>query len=209
MDHIAFINGYPDSTVKPGGNVTRAETAMMFYRLLLNQNVTITKSFSDVPEGKWYTEPVLKLASLGIINGYPDGTFMPNNTITRAEFTVMLSRFSIITNGTLRFSDVKSSYWAADEIISASTYGWIDGYGDGTFRPKNPITRAEAATVLNRVLGRSADVNYVLEHERELVRFTDLSKSAWYYYEMVEASNAHDHRFVNGNERWTAVKKKK
>ena len=205
-EHIRFIHGYEDGAVRPIGNITRAETAMMLYRLLRDQNVAITESFSDVEPDLWYTEAVLKLASLGIIRGYEDGAFRPERVITRAEFTAMANRFAYVTEGRISFQDVDDGYWAARQIRSAASYGWIEGYDDGTFRPENNITRGEAAAVLNRVLGRKADMDYVAAHRSELAHFSDLREDQWYYADVVEAANGHDHTGEYSGERWTALK---
>ena len=205
-DHIHFIEGYEDGSVRPERNISRAETAMMLYRLLRDQNVTITQSFDDVADDMWYTEAVRKLASMGIILGYEDGSFRPNQPITRAEFTAMAARFAYATEGKMYFTDVGDGFWAYQQIIAASTYGWINGYEDETFRPQNAITRAEAAAVLNRMLGRKADMPYAMAHEDELVYFFDLRKDKWYYADMVEATNGHDHEGENSTEVWKKIR---
>ncbi|MCR5825617.1 MAG: S-layer homology domain-containing protein, partial [Oscillospiraceae bacterium] len=204
-DHIIFIRGYPDGSVRPRGNISRAETAMMLYRLLKDQDVPITKSFRDVPKRAWYREAVLKLASLGIVTGYRDGTFRPNEAIAREEFTTMVSRFAHATGGEIRFKDVRSGYWAEPYIRSAASYGWIQGYADANFCPKNPITRAEAAAVINRMLARSADLDYAAAHEDQLIHFTDLARNRWYYADMLEATNEHTHVYKDDKEHWTAI----
>jgi len=204
-DHVAYISGYPDSSVRPFGNITRAETAMMFYRLLLNKDVEITKTFTDVNGDEWYATAVATLASMGIINGYEDNTFRAGQSITRAEFTAIAMRFAYAVDGNKTFIDVPDGYWAEVWIASAATYGWIEGYNDNTFRPAGNITRAEAATIINRMLERSADEAYVDEHKAELNQFTDLKdNSLWYYYDMQEACNAHEYSIAltDGKEYW-------
>jgi len=204
-NHIVYITGYKDGSIKPDNNITRAETAMMFYRLLLNQNVKITTSFSDVKADAWYGKAVLTLASMGIITGYNGGTFQPNRNITRAEFTVMAMRFAYVVNGNKSFIDVPTGYWAEPQISAAATYGWINGYKDGTFNPNGDITRCEVASIINNMLEREADKNYVLNNKSKLTQFTDLNNTGkWYYYEMVEASTAHNYYIdlTTGEERW-------
>ncbi len=202
-DHILYIIGYDDGDIHPLNNITRAETAMMLYRLLRKPEVEKTVGFSDVPQGRWFSEAVLTLSSLGIINGCPDGSFLPQQAITRAEFTAMVVRFANAAEGVYRYTDVSENYWAGKAIATASAYGWIQGYGDGSFRPKQPINRAEAATVLNAVLNRSADRAYISKHFDELMYFSDLRESwRWYFYAMIEASNPHDYHREDGVEVW-------
>ena len=205
-DHILYIRGYNEkgvSTVRPDNNITRAEAAMMFYRLLKNQDVTVTKTFTDVSEGQWYAQPIGVLASLGIVGGYGDGTFLPNRTITRAEFAKIATRFAIATGGKAQFSDVPEGHWAGGFIATAADYGWIGGYEDGTYRPDGFMTRAAAAKIINYLLGRSADREYVLSNRENLVKYTDLTDpSVWYYFELVEASVAHDFTVTDGVEKW-------
>ena len=178
----------------------------MFYNLLLNQNVPVTASFSDVPADAWYARAVNTLASLGIINGVGDNRYEPTRTITRAEFTVIAMRFAHLgTGGENIFSDVEPGDWFYDEVVGSIQYGWINGYEDGTFRPNNTITRAEVAAITNRMLGRSADEEYVDAHTTQLRTFGDLRSSYWAYYEIVEATNGHDYETTEGTENWTAL----
>lgn len=202
-DHIIYISGYADGSVKPEGNITRAEVAMIFYRLLKNQDVEITASFSDVKDDAWYAEAVTTLASIKIITGYEDGTFAPNKQISRAEFTAIATRFAIATGGNADFSDVPTGHWAKDNIATASDYGWINGYEDGTFAPGNPIRRAEVATIVNHMLARAADEAYVSSNSDKLIQFSDLKDpESWYYLDMVEATNEHDFDMNDGKETW-------
>lgn len=202
-DHVLYYIGYVDGTVRPLNSIARCEAAMILYRLLLQPNVEKTVHFTDVPDNRWYSEAVNTLASLGIINGYTDGSFRPFEMIRRAEFTAMAVRFAKTASGSVRFKDVPESYWAASVISTAGSYGWIKGYGDDTFRPENEITRVEAAKVLNRMLIRTADREYVAEHFDELAQFSDLQDSGrWYFYDMVEATNRHSYTRLNGAEVW-------
>ena len=205
-DHILYIRGYNEkgvSTVRPDNNITRAEAAMMFYRLLKNQDVTVTKTFTDVSEGKWYAQPIGVLASLGIVGGYGDGTFLPNRTITRADFAKIATRFATLTGGKAQFSDVPAGHWAGGFIATAADYGWSGGYEDGTYRPNDFMTRAAAAKIINYMLGRAADREYVLSNRDTLVKYTDLTDpNVWYYFELVEASVAHDFTVTDGVEKW-------
>ena len=207
--HPVFIKGFSDGTFRPGGNVTRAQVAMMFYRLLKNQNVTGSVSFRDMDGREWYAEAVYTLAKLGIIQGYQDGSFHGNDSISRAAFTAIASRFLTAQGQTLsgsaQFSDVPASHWAYDAITRSASYGWIGGYADGTFRPSDPITRAAVTAIINRMLGRAADRAYVEAHFADLVTFTDTpDHTAWYFYHVMEASNEHVFAFDDGQEYWHA-----
>lgn len=207
-DHILYLIGYPDGSVQPMGNITRAEVCMAFYRLLKNQNVETTVSYPDVKDGAWFAEAVKVISTLNIANGYPDGTFKPNQAITRAEFTAIATRFAEAKGGDVTFKDVPADYWAKDNIATAAAYGWINGYEDGTYRPANLITRAEAATIINHMLGREADGAFADANKTSLEQFTDLQdNSMWYYYDMVEATNAHDFTKSAGSEIWTKLNK--
>ncbi|MBQ6756243.1 MAG: S-layer homology domain-containing protein [Oscillospiraceae bacterium] len=203
-DHILYIHGYPEGIVAPNDNISRAEVAMIFYRLLKDKNVAITVSFSDVPENAWYAQAVNTLASLGIINGIGDSKFDPARKITRAEFTAIATRFAHSNNGTHHFDDVAVGYWAERNIATAYDYGWIEGTGENLFAPTANITRAETCAIVNRMLGRAADEAYVTENRDKLAQFPDLQDAAkWYYLDMVEAANEHDFTKTNGVETWT------
>lgn len=207
-NHILYLIGYPDGSVQPMGNITRAEVCMAFYRLLKNQNVETTVSYPDVKDGAWFAEAVKVISTLNIANGYPDGTFKPNQAITRAEFTAIATRFAEAKGGDVTFKDVPADYWAKDNIATAAAYGWINGYEDGTYRPANLITRAEAATIINHMLGREADGAFADANKTSLEQFTDLQdNSMWYYYDMVEATNAHDFTKSADSEIWTKLNK--
>ena len=204
-DHIQYLFGYPDGTFGPENNMTRAEVAQMFYNLLLDQDVTITKTFDDVPANAWYTKAVNTLASLDIISGVGDNKFEPERSITRAEFTAMAMKFAVGgEEGENIFSDVDENDWFYDAVVNSIQYGWIHGYGDGTFRPNNPITRAEVTAIVNNMLGRAADEDFVDEHAEELTQFSDIEKH-WAYYHIVEATNDHDYTKPSSGENWTKL----
>ena len=205
--HPVYIRGFSDGTFRPYGNVTRAQVAMMFYRLLRNQNVSGSASFSDMTGNEWYAEAVYTLSKLGIVQGYKDGSFHGNDSISRAAFTAIAVRFLTANGQTLtpsaQFSDVPETHWAHDAIARAASCGWIGGYEDGTFRPAASITRAAVTAIINRMLNRSADEDYVEAHFAELQSFSDTpDHSAWYFYNMMEASNEHAFSHDDGQERW-------
>lgn len=203
-DHILYLNGYGQDLFGPTDNLTRAQAAQLFYNLLLEKDIPVTVSFTDVPADAWYAEAVHTLASLGIVEGVGGGLFDPERSITRAEFTVIAMRFAqpnVIDTDI--FPDVSRNDWFYEQVVSAVQYGWINGYADGTFRPNETIIRAEVAAVVNRILGRSADRTYVDAHIDELTRFTDVSPYYWAYYDIMEAANAHDHAKKDGTEIWT------
>ena len=201
-DHVQYMTGYPDGSFGPGQNMTRAEAAQMFYALLLDQNVPHTVSFSDVPADAWYAEAVNTLASLGMINGYPDGTFRPDAPITRAEFCVIALAFAYEPEDfDCNFRDVSTSDWFYDYVAQATSYGWISG-ADRSFRPNECITRAEVSVIVNNMLGRAADEDYIDRHEDELNTFPDVKPSHWAYYSIMETANSHDYTKNNGNENW-------
>ena len=205
-DHIAFLGGYGGGKFGPNDNMTRAQAAQMFYNLLIVKDVPITVSFTDVPADAWYAKAVNTLGSLGIIAGVGNDQYAPDRSITRAEFTVIAMRFTDLgLDGENPFSDVPDGAWYYDHVVRAAQYGWIGGYSDGTFRPYNTITRAEVTTIVNRMLGRAADEDYVDAHRDELTQFTDVPTDYWAYYTIMEATNAHDYRFKAGEEDWTGL----
>lgn len=204
-DHDVFLNGYPDGSFGPDRSMTRAEVAAMFSNLLLDKNVPITTSFSDVAEDAWYADAVNMLASLDMIAGYEDGTFRPDAPITRAEFTAIAMRFAdAAPEGENIFSDVHAGDWFYDVVVGSIQYGWIGGYEDGTFRPQNTITRAEVTAITNRMLGRVADEAFI-DAADALRSFSDLSDAHWAYYSIMEATNAHDYTTTDGVEEWEAL----
>ena len=193
-DHFAYVIGYPDGTVHPNGQITRAEVATIFFRLLRDKvrdgAFTTSNTYSDVAYGKWYNNPISTMSALGIITGYPDGTFKPNKPITRAEFAAIAARFDETQSGkSATFSDV-IGHWAAKEIGIAYYNDWIKGYPDGTFKPDQNITRAEAMTMINRVLERKPESPADLL--TNMNKWTDnMDTSKWYYLDVQEATNSH------------------
>ena len=205
-DHTAYLGGYGGGLFGPDDNMTRAQAAQMFYNLLLDQDVPITVSFTDVAADAWYAKAVNTLASLGIVDGIGGNHYAPERAITRAEFTVIAMRFAHLdTSGENIFSDVTADAWYYDYVVGSIQYGWINGYEDGTFRPNNTITRSEVTAIVNRMLGRSADKVFVDRHADELTQFSDVPGSYWAYYEIMEAANAHDYTKDNGVEDWTRL----
>ena len=204
--HIQYLYGYPDGSFGCDRNMTRAEAAQMFYNLLLDKDVKKTITFTDVKGDEWYADAVYAMATLGVLKGYPDGTFQPDRAITRAEFTTMGMQFSHLdTSEENLFKDVSSSDWFHSFVLGASKYGWISGYPDGTFKPNDNVTRAEVTCLVNNMLGRSADESFVDRNSAKLNSFTDLTKSYWAYYPIMEAANGHDWRANNGAEIWTKL----
>lgn len=197
----AYIAGFPDGTFKPGKEVTRAEAVRMFVKLV-NNGAELPKnpttSFKDA-NNAWYSDEINYAVAKGFIKGYSDGTFKPNQAITRAEFAQMISTF--VKNGypgTGSFKDVKG-HWASDAISALYGNKNIKGYGDGTFKPDQKLTRAEAVTILNSVFGRNTKSNsFANVSEAGLRRFSDVSKSHWAYYEILDASNGHNAAKIEG-----------
>ena len=210
-DHFAYIIGYPDGTVQPNGQITRAEATTIFFRLLTDdvrdENLTKTNRYSDVAATSWYNTAVSTLSSMGIITGYPDGTFRPNAAITRAEFAAIAARFDNDGDKTAaKFSDI-ATHWAKDEISIAYNNGWITGYPDGTFGPQRDITRAETMTLVNRVLNRQPETEDDLLPNMTV--WTDnANPKAWYYLAVQEATNSHYYEFKTNSqyEKWTALR---
>lgn len=204
-DHVAYLAGYDTGEFGPDRNMTRAEAAMMFYRLLRDRSTAETKSFPDVDADAWYGAAVEKLAGLGIASGYSDGSFKPGNPITRAEFVTMASRFTELDDTDCSFNDVSIDYWAYHYISFAAGQGWVSGYPDGSFGPEKNITRAEVTKIVNKLLGRTADSAYADSHS--IRAFPDVEKTNWAYYEIAEAANAHDYtKDDSGAETWTKLK---
>ena len=202
-DHIAYVYGYPDGTVRPNGTITRAEVTTIFYRLLTSARrdeiFTSENSFRDVNSSMWYNKATSSMAAGGYIQGYADGTFGANKPITRAEFVCLAARFATKTTGFASYTDVDNGHWAARSIAICASNGWVQGYEDGTFRPDQPITRAEAMTIINRMLGRGVSKGYVC---KGAVRYTDNDPGSWYYYEILEATNDHEYRNARPFEQW-------
>lgn len=202
-DHIAYVYGYPDGTVRPNGTITRAEVTTIFYRLLTSARrdeiFTSENSFRDVNSSMWYNKATSSMAAGGYIQGYADGTFGANKPITRAEFVCLAARFATKTTGFASYTDVDNGHWAARSIAICASNGWVQGYEDGTFRPDQPITRAEAMTIINRMLGRGVSKGYVC---KGAARFTDNDPGSWYYFEVLEATNDHEYRNARPFEQW-------
>lgn len=192
-DHYAYIVGYEDGTIRPNGHITRAEAATVFFRLLTDKardaNLTDRSPYPDVSAGDWYNKAIATLSRMGILSGYEDGSFRPNATVTRAEFAAMAARFDTEAKPVdTPFTDL-TGCWAADEIAKAYGKGWVNGYGDNTFRPNGPITRAEAVTLINRVLRRLPETDKdLLPDERT---WPDNPETFWGYLALQEASNSH------------------
>ena len=211
-DHFAYIVGYGNGEVRPQNNITRAEVATIFFRLLTDdvrdENLTKTNRYSDVAATSWYNTAVSTLSSMGIITGYPDGTFRPNAAITRAEFAAIAARFDNDGDKTAaKFSDI-ATHWAKDEISIAYNNGWITGYPDGTFGPQRDITRAETMTLVNRVLNRQPETEDDLLPNMTV--WTDnANPKAWYYLAVQEATNSHGYernaKWAAADEQWTAL----
>ncbi len=205
--HVDYINGRGNGTFDPDDSLTRAEAATMIASLMATEEYgSYETTFFDVAEGSWYEESIMLLASWGILQGYEDGSFRPDSPITRAEFVTVLGRFYTLEDGTNIFPDVDEEHWAYAYIISAAEKGWVHGYPDGTFGPSKNITRAEAVTVINAMLGRSADAEETaaLIAEMGVCIFVDVSSEAWYYYDVMEASIPHDYTISeNEVEVWT------
>lgn len=213
-DHIAYIAGFPDGQIHPNAKITRAEVAMIFYRLLndstrsqYKNNMTI---YSDVNTDAWYSVAVATLSKMGVIKGRGNDIFDPNANITRAEFAVIASRFDTLESGDFnKFSDVPSNHWAYQAIGSASAKGWVVGYDNGKFGPEDDISRAETVTLVNRVLGRD---KLTYESMYKHVPVVDAriwpdntDKNLWYYLAMQEATNGHDFEMDKNLESWTEL----
>ena len=207
-NHFAYIVGYEDGTVRPNANISRAEVAAIFFRLLKDDvrddNLTANSVFTDVAFGKWYNKSISTMAKIGIVKGRTADTFVPNAPITRAEFAAICSRFDR-SNVEIKsdFNDI-SGHWAENEIRRAASLGWIQGYTDGSFKPDQNITRAEAASMINRMLHRLPEtVDDLLDG---MIQWPDNQPSDWYYINMQEATNSHDFKQKGEiNEHWTEL----
>ena len=201
-DHTAFMVGDNKGNFRPNDSITRAEVAQIFYRLLKDQNVQSTKKFDDVADNAWYAPAVNTLASMGILNGTSETTFEPNRSITRAEFAAISTRFAKLPSASVSFTDVPAGYWAYDNIAAAAAFGWCVGNGRGQFNPRSAITRTETAAIVNRMLGRLADFDAIDAGAGR--RFPDVSKTFWGFYDIVEATTAHEYTFDSEllHEKW-------
>ena len=208
-DHYAYIIGYEDGTVRPQGNITRAEVATIFFRLLTDEvraeYWSTVSGYTDVKAGDWYNNAISTLSDLGIITGYEDGTFRPNASISRAEFVTIATRFfDYAAEYEGAFSDVSYSSWYADFVQAAVDMGLVNGYENGTFRPNASITRAEAVAIVNRVLLRRPDADHLLPWSVMNTFSDNVLESAWYYEDIQEATNSHDYEWLkSGVEDWT------
>ena len=210
-DHFAYIAGYPDGTVRPDGNITRAEVATIFFRLLTEETRAIywsqTNDYSDVAPEAWYNNAVSTLSSMEVLSGYPDGTFKPNAPITRAEFAKIAVSFfdcaGIVYDGT--FSDVAEGQWWTEYIAAAAELGLVEGYPDGTFKPQANISRAESCAIVNRVLERKPHEEHLLPEAEMIVWPDNADKAVWYYADIQEATNSHDYELAETEtaEQWT------
>ena len=211
-EHKAYIVGYNDGTFKPDSNMSRAEAAAIFARLIAEakgESISGKASFKDVDKNEWYAGYVGYLEKYDVINGYNDGTFTPDASVTRAEFVAMTVRYYDLfndvnkTGNTVKYTDVENSYWAYLDIAFAKNIGWLNGYSDGSFRGDNDITRAEVVTVVNRATGRVADKEYVKDNFTKLNRFTDVTDSnMWYFFDVAESCNNHKAVTSANNEVW-------
>ena len=212
-DHYAYVVGYPDGMVRPSGNITRAEAATIFFRLLTddsrNQFWMTTNTYSDVNRGDWFNNAVSTLSNAGIISGYPGGTFRPNAPITRAEMSKIIALFAKLNKSEDRFNDI-AGHWAEAYIKLAAGNGWIAGYPDGSFKPQQNITRAETMTMINRVLERVPSVESHLLPYNAMLTFPDCQSGQWFYIAVQEATNSHTYERAasekNGDEQWIALR---
>ena len=213
--HGAYILGYTDGTFGPSRSMTRAEAAAIFARLLAEKNgdtisAVANTRFTDIPAHAWYSGYAKYLNNNGVTYGKSKTIFAPDDAITRAEFTTMAVRFfDVYGDGDAEimeqfggFNDVSSGYWAAEYIKYAALHGWINGYGDGSFHAEREINRAEVVTIVNRLLGREADEDYIADNLRKLNTFPDVSRKHWAYYAVMEAANAHT-AILGENETWS------
>ena len=212
-DHFAYIIGYPDGTVQPNGQITRAEATTIFFRLLTEEsrsaNLTKTNGYTDVASDAWYNTAVSTMTKASIVDGYPDGTFRPDAPITRAEMAKIISLFAKLDKSESRFSDI-AGHWAEAYIRLAAGNGWIAGYPDGTFGPQRNITRAETATMINRVLDRVPSEESHLLSRGVMQIWPDANPGDWFYLAMQEATNSHDYernaKWAAADEQWTALR---
>ena len=211
-DHVAYIMGYPDGTVQPEGEITRAEACTIFFRLLTESSrdyyFSKTNDYTDVNAGDWFNNAISTLSNAGIVTGYNDGTFRPNQPITRGEMAKIIANFANLNKGTKSFTDL-SGHWSKTYVELAAGNGWIAGYPDGSFRPDQKITRAETVTMINRVLERVPAKELRLLSRSIMLTFPDNNPGDWYYIAIQEASNSHEYQRsvyeTTGDEMWTKL----
>lgn len=207
-DHYAFMQGYPDGSFRAQGNMTRAEAVVMFSRLLTKQMDIDTSYFTpyaDIAVNDWYSNAIGYMYSRGFLSELGKTFFRPNQAITRAEFAILATAFEDLPTGGAVFADVPADHPAAAAIAAATERGWLKGYPNGSFKPDQPMTRAEIVSVTCRVLERSADQTYIAEHLDEIQTFNDLTGDFWAYYDIIEAANGHDYKIVNKEKRWEGL----
>lgn len=208
-EHFAYLIGNDDGLIRPEANITRAEVATIFFRLLTDETResfwSDTNSYTDVAAGSWYNNAVSTLSAMGVLGGYEDGSFRPNASITRAEFAKIAVSFFELEGLDCEnpFLDVAPSAWYAESVAAAAEIGLIEGYEGGLFRPDAPITRAEACTIVNRTLGRAPHAAGLLPESEMNLWPDNMDASAWYYAQIQEATNSHDFVWAGEFEQWT------
>lgn len=219
-DHFAYMVGYPNGTFKPDGNITRAEVATIIYRLMTPETrakfQTRTCTLSDVQSGMWFNDAVCTLVKAGVISGYPDGTFKPNANVTRAEFSAMIARmFSVSYVGNNMFEDI-NGHWAESYINILAKLGILKG-DNGNADPDANLTRAQAAAMCNRLVGRNSTNSSMNSCKDTITTWPDVTNAAWYYADVFEATNSHNYTWtlnvknvVSGEfvitEQWTGIR---
>ena len=208
-EHFAYLIGNDDGLIRPEANITRAEVATIFFRLLTDETResfwSDTNSYTDVAAGSWYNNAVSTLSAIGVLGGYEDGSFRPNASITRAEFAKIAVSFFELEGLDCEnpFLDVALGAWYAESVAAAAEIGLIEGYEGGLFRPDAPITRAEACTIVNRTLGRAPHAAGLLPESEMNLWPDNMDASAWYYAQIQEATNSHDFVWAGEFEQWT------
>lgn len=204
--HFAYVEGYPDGTIRPNDGISRAEAATILYRLLdpsLREEIyTDSYNFADLSKDLWYNKAVSSMARGGYVNGYEDGNFYGDKNITRAELVAMVARFTDARSADVNFTDVDASYWGYAAISTAVANRWVSGYQDGSFCPEQDITRAEAITIINRVLSRGVEESGLIDGIKS---WSDNTAGEWYYYEILEAGNSHAYTGIRPNEKWSGL----
>lgn len=211
-DHVAYIMGYPDGRVRPEGEITRAEACTIFFRLLTEESrdyyFSKVNDYTDVARGDWFNNAISTLSNAGIVTGYNDGTFRPNQPITRGEMAKIIANFANLSKGGKSFTDLRG-HWSKTYVELAAGNGWIAGYPDGSFRPDQKITRAETVTMINRVLERVPAKESRLLSRSIMLTFPDNKPGDWYYIAIQEASNSHEYQRsvyeTTGDEMWTKL----